>query len=60
MRKNKLKIDKRIEQVIEYGANKIKISEENYNNLKEETKNFIKLNDVKIIFDNKEKNFKVI
>lgn len=53
-------LDKRIEQVITYGAKTIKISGENYNSLKEETKAFIKLNNVKIIFDNKEKGFKVI
>lgn len=53
-------LDKRIEQVIEYGAKTIKISEKNYSNLKEETKNFIKLNNVKVKFDNKEKSFKVV
>lgn len=53
-------LNKRIEQVITYGAKKIKISEENYNNLKEETKNFIKLNNTEIILDNKENGFKVI
>lgn len=53
-------LDKRIEKAIEYGAKNIKISEENYNNLKEKTRNFIKLNDVKIVFNSKEKGFKVV
>lgn len=53
-------LDKKIEQVITYGAKTIKISEKNYNSLKEETKAFVKLNNVKIIFNNKEKGFKVV
>ena len=61
MRKNKLKIDKRIIQAIEeYGAKEIKISSNNYEKLKRETKGYIKLNNVKVAFDNKTKGFKAI
>lgn len=54
-----MKIDKRIEQDINFGAKEIKIKEEIYNNLKTETKNIIKYNKVKIVFSNKVKEFEV-
>ena len=46
-----MKIDKRIQQSIQYNIKEIKIKEEIYNNLKDETKAMLKLNKVKITFD---------
>ena len=43
--------NKKIEQLIAMGVNSINISKEKYNVLKEETKNLIKLNDIKLIFE---------
>lgn len=43
--------DKKIEQLIAMGAKSITISKEKYDSLKEETKNLIKLNDVKLNFE---------
>lgn len=42
--------DKKIEQLIAHNAKSITISEEKYEKLKQETKNLIKLNDVKLNF----------
>ncbi len=42
--------DKKIEQMIAYGYKEITISKEKYERLKQETKNLIKLNDVKLNF----------
>lgn len=46
-----MKIDKRIQQVIQLNIKEIKIREEVYNNLEEETKAMLKLNKIKIVFD---------
>jgi hypothetical protein len=46
-----LKEDKKIEQLIAMGVKSIVISKEKYNRLKQETKNLIKLNDVKLNFE---------
>ena len=46
-----MKIDKRIQQAIQLSIKEIKIREEIYNNLEEETKAMLKLNKVKITFD---------
>ena len=46
-----MKIDKRIQQAIQLNIKEIKIREEIYNNLEEETKAMLKLNKVKIVFD---------
>lgn len=43
--------DKKIEQLIAIGVKSINISKEKYDGLKEETKNLIKLNDIKLIFE---------
>lgn len=43
--------DKKIEQLIAIGVKSITISKEKYNRLKQETKNLIKLNDVKLNFE---------
>lgn len=47
--------NKKIEQMIAYGYKEITISKEKYNVLKEETKNLIKLNDVKLNIIEEEK-----
>lgn len=46
-----MKIDKRIQQTIQYNIKEIKIKKEVYKNLKDETKAMLKLNKVKITFD---------
>mgnify|MGYP005755188073 FL=1 len=55
-----MKIDKRIQQAIQLSIKEIKIREEVYNNLEEETKAMLKLNKVKVTFskDIKEMEFK--
>ena len=56
----KMKIDKRIQQSIQYSIKEIKIREETYNNLKDETKLILRQNKVKVTFskDIKEIEFK--
>lgn len=47
--------DKKIEQMIAYGYKEITISKEKYDRLKQETKNLIKLNNIKVnIEENKD------
>ena len=41
-------VDKKVEQMIYYGFKEININEEEYNKLKQETKNLIKLNNIKV------------
>ena len=55
-----MKIDKRIQQSIQYSIKEIKIREETYNNLKDETKLILRRNKVKVTFskDIKEIEFK--
>ena len=48
--------DQKIEQMIAYGYKEITISKEKYEKLKSETKNLIKLNDVKLNFIEEEVN----
>lgn len=43
--------DKKIEQLIAMGVKSLTISKKKYDSLKEETKNLIKLNDVKLNFE---------
>lgn len=43
--------DQKIEQMIAYGYKEITISKKKYDSLKEETKNLIKLNDIKLNFE---------
>ena len=52
-----MKLDKRIEQSIQFGAKEIKIRKEIYNELSEETKRLLKLNNIKITFDDDVKEF---
>lgn len=40
--------DKKIEQLIAHNVKSLTISKEKYNRLKQETKNLIKLNDIKV------------
>ena len=40
--------DKKIEQLIAMGVKSLTISKEKYESLKQETKNLIKLNDIKV------------
>ena len=43
--------DKKIEQLIAMGVKSLTISKKKYDSLKEETKNLIKLNDIKLNFE---------
>ena len=43
--------DQKIEQMIAYGYKEITISKSKYERLKQETKNLIKLNDIKLNFE---------
>ena len=43
-----MKLDKRIVQFIGYGYKEIDLTKEEYEGLKPETKNLIKLNDIKV------------
>lgn len=43
--------DKKIEQVIAHNVKSLTISKKKYDSLKEETKNLIKLNDIKLNFE---------
>ena len=43
--------DKKIEQLIAHNVKQITISKKKYDRLKEETKNLIKLNDIKVNFE---------
>lgn len=43
--------DKKIEQLIAHNVKSLTISKKKYDSLKEETKNLIKLNDVKLNFE---------
>lgn len=47
--------DQKIEQMIAYGYKEITISKEKYEKLRTETRNLIKLNDVKLNFIEEEK-----
>ena len=40
--------DKKIQQIISFGIKELNISKKEYDNLKEETKKLIKINDIKI------------
>ncbi len=43
--------DKKIEQLIAHNVKQITISKNDYEKLKQETKNLIKLNDIKVKFE---------
>ena len=52
-----MKLDKRIIQAINYNVKEIIISKEEYNSLAEDTKELLKLNNIKVTRDNKQKQF---
>lgn len=52
-----MKLDKRITQAINHNVKEIIISKENFNNLAEETKELLKLNNVKVTINNNQKQF---
>lgn len=52
-----MKLDKRIVQAVNYNVKEIAINNENYNKLSDDTKSLLKLNDVKITFDEAQKSF---
>ena len=52
-----MKLDKRIIQAINYNVKEIIISKEEYNSLAEDTKELIKINDVKVTIDNNQEQF---
>ena len=49
-------VDQKIEQMIAMGVKSITISKNDYEKLKQETKNLIKLNDVKLNLEEENKN----
>lgn len=55
-----MRIDKRIEQSIQFETKEIKIRKEIYNKLNEETKRLLKLNNIKITLSNNVKEFEAI
>lgn len=52
-----MELNKRIQQLINYNVKQILINKEEYNKLNTETKALLKLNDVKITFDESQKSF---
>lgn len=52
-----MKLDKRIIQAINYNVKEILINKDTYNNLTEETKKLLKLNNIKVTIDNEQKEF---
>lgn len=52
-----MKLDKRITKAIDYNVKEILINKDTYNNLTEETKKLLKLNNIKVTIDNNQKQF---
>lgn len=52
-----MKLDKRITKAIDYNVKEILINKDTYNNLTEETKKLLKLNNIKVTIDNEQKEF---
>ena len=52
-----MKIDKRITKAIDYNVREILINKKAYDNLTEETKKLLKLNNIKVTIDNEQKEF---
>lgn len=50
-------MNKRIQQAVSYNVKEITINRENYNKLSDETKAILKHNDIKITFDESQKEF---
>ena len=55
-----MKLDRRIEQAIDFGAKEIKIRKEVYEKLREDTKRLLKSNKVKISFSNEVEEFQIV
>lgn len=49
--------DKKIQQIISFGIKELNISKKEYDNLKEETKKLLKLNNIKVTIDDTQKEF---
>lgn len=52
-----MKLDKRITKAIDYNVREILINKKAYDNLTEETKKLLKLNNIKVTIDNTQKEF---
>lgn len=52
-----MKLDKRITKAIDYNVKEILINKDTYNNLTEETKKLLKLNNIKVTIDDTQKEF---
>ena len=52
-----MRLDKRIQQAVNYNVKEIIIRKDTYNNLIAETKTILKQNNVKITFDEMQKEF---
>ena len=52
-----MKIEKRIKQAIDYNVKDIIISQETYKNLDKETRELLKSHKIKLIFEEKQKDF---
>ena len=52
-----MKIDKRITKAIDYNVREILINKKAYDNLTEETKKLLKLNNIKVTIDDTQKEF---
>ena len=50
-----MKIGKRIRQAIDYNAKEIRISKDTYKDLDKETRELLKINKIKLIFEEKQK-----
>lgn len=50
-------MNKRIQQAVSYNVKEITINKDNFNKLSDETKAILKHNDVKITFDESQKEF---
>ena len=51
------KIDRRIKQAIEYNVKEIIISKDTYKDLDKETRELLKINKIKLVFEEKQKGF---
>ena len=52
-----MKLDKRITKAIDYNVREILINKKAYDNLTEETKKLLKLNNIKVTINNNQKQF---
>lgn len=52
-----MKIERRIKQAIEYNVKEIIISKDTYKDLDKETRELLKINKIKLVFEEKQKGF---